>query len=128
MLARHGCRPGSAHLCSRSRTARCLWSPDHPQPFTIPDETARTVMIETNTSDPQTAITEMTQQIVRPNGAQFDFSGVKWSWACRGLSPEELPGKCCLLPDNLPPRIADVVLVRVERVGHHGRIDTQSGG
>ena len=85
-------------------------------------------MIETNTSDPQTAITEMTQQIVRPNGAQFDFSGVKWSWACRGLSPEELPGKCCLLPDNLPPRIADVVLVRVERVGHHGRIDTQSGG
>jgi hypothetical protein len=54
-----------------------------------------------------------------------DFSSVKWAWAGRYLTGDVPDGKYSLLLDNSKPRPADVVVVRVERVGHHHHIETE---
>lgn len=53
--------------------------------------------------------------------ATFD-APLKWSWACRALATEGLeigPG-----PDGAPPRVGDLVAVRVEKIGYHATIVT----
>ena len=47
---------------------------------------------------------------------------LKWTWACRSLSPS---ADYRILPDRqLPPRPGDCVLVQIESLGYHGRIMT----
>lgn len=54
----------------------------------------------------------------------LDFNSVKWSWVCRHLVEGRSDAKCYLGLKRKNPKPGDVVLVRVDRVGHHGFIET----
>lgn len=55
----------------------------------------------------------------------FAAGAVHWAWAARGLKQEAADGKCGLLRDRNRPTAADVVLVQVDRIGHHQHLETE---
>jgi hypothetical protein len=57
----------------------------------------------------------------------FDFDSAHASWACRhlpGTAPEQRYG---LLQDKSDPKPADLAVFEVGRIGHHRRLETDSG-
>src|SRR5262245_18746479 len=72
--------------------------------------------------------TPMDKPIAPRTGERFDFSRAKWTWSCRHLFHGAAHERYVLLREDSKPRVADAVLVQVERVGRHGRIDTDQGG
>src|SRR5215470_15582323 len=64
-----------------------------------------------------------------PQAAElFDFAGVKWTWTCHHLFQSGVQKAHGLRLDDAKPEVGDVVLVQVDRLGHHARIDTADGG
>ena len=70
----------------------------------------------------------MDPMIMPWTGERFDFSRAKWTWSCRHLLRSGSPDRYVLLREPSKPQVADAVLVQVDRVGRHGRIDTEQGG
>jgi hypothetical protein len=68
------------------------------------------------------------QAVVPASGAResFDFTAVQWAWACRRLLGDAPELRYGLLPDKSAPQPADVGVFRVERIGHHRRLETES--
>jgi hypothetical protein len=60
------------------------------------------------------------------SGERYDFTRAKWTWACRGL-PDALADRYVLRHEDARPRVGDVAVVEVTRIGRHGRIDTDHG-
>jgi hypothetical protein len=56
------------------------------------------------------------------------FGGVKWTWACRRMVKDGPTEAWSLQLDESKPEVGDVAIVEVEKIGHHGRIDTGDGG
>lgn len=53
-----------------------------------------------------------------------DFGGVRWAWATRHVFAEALEGHFSLILEKSPPRVADLAMVQVERIGHHHHLET----
>jgi hypothetical protein len=56
---------------------------------------------------------------------QFDASTVQWAWAGRGLKQLAAEKQYGLLLDHRRPAAGDAVVVQVDRIGHHGHIETE---
>lgn len=54
-----------------------------------------------------------------------DFRSIRWAWAGRHLSVESPELTYRLLLDYSRPQVADVAVVRVEKVGYHHHIETE---
>ena len=54
-----------------------------------------------------------------------NLTRVKWSWSCRHLLDSHVREQYTLSPDCGAPKIGDVGVIRIDRIGHHTRIDSQ---
>ena len=81
--------------------------------------------VATQNAAPESGAQSLTTTLELPRLSDFpDQTPLKWTWACRSLSPE---ADYRILPDRqLPPRPGDCVLVQIESLGYHNRIMTGS--
>lgn len=58
--------------------------------------------------------------------AAAEARNVKWGWACRAMARD---APLAIVPaDRDPPQAGDVALLRVESIGHHGKLETADEG
>ena len=85
---------------------------------------------ENSSGDPPCSITLSMKSATAKNQSGYKellrATSVKWSWACRHLISETQKEHYYVVPEKPQPRPGDVALVRVEKVGHHGHIETTS--
>jgi len=84
-------------------------------------------MLEIKSTESQFEIINAQRETGIQTHDKLESHAPKWPWVCRRIYGQR-PDSFYVLPDEAPPCVADVALVRVERVGHHTRLDTSSGG